>query len=409
MLKAIPSSSRITTWAAGPSRITCPAQEPRRRGDLTRPFCSTTSRHVKRPQKPFKFDLPSIDSSGKPIYSPYELTAKEKQRAEFLETVIEGRSPGHKVLGGFGLSDLPEEAGLRMRRIKWGREIKDRPRKATGSGATKRGWEFGLKPSATFRGLSRVSQGDDHGRRHSEELRSPRSEQGMRLCPDAAAGRSSTSRTNVESRGDHARGRIAEPEFGSPLRGSGSPGMSHSGAPFNLLGTQSRMTFDNESDRAGSGCNPQRGVARGRDRQSTIPSRFSTPLPPNIPNPIAIDSTPAKSDKPGPWHPTRKLTYSAMAGLKTLHEHDPKTFTKETLSKRFGISYEAVSRILRSNYQSKAGDNASSAAGVDIKGTKWDLDARSSGMSPVPILERAFRVKAEAEKAMREGSSNDGA
>ena len=94
----------------------------------------------------------------------------------------------------------------------------------------------------------------------------------------------------------------------------------------------------------------------------------------------------AQAQSQMPWRPAKKLTYQAMAGLRALHANDPKTFDKDALSQRFGISYEAVTRILRSKYQ----DRQAGAMGESIQGTKWDLDARSSVDSPVPAVQRAF-------------------
>lgn len=78
-----------------------------------------------------------------------------------------------------------------------------------------------------------------------------------------------------------------------------------------------------------------------------------------------------------------------MAGLRALHANDPKTFDRNALSERFGISYEAVNRILRSKYQDHKGGTASEK----LQGTKWDMDARSSRTSPVPAVKRAFAGK----------------
>lgn len=53
---------------------------------------------------------------------------------------------------------------------------------------------------------------------------------------------------------------------------------------------------------------------------------------------------------PDGWSPQRKLSREAMDGLRTLHKHDPETFTTSVLSNRFKISPEAVRRILKSNW-----------------------------------------------------------
>ena len=53
---------------------------------------------------------------------------------------------------------------------------------------------------------------------------------------------------------------------------------------------------------------------------------------------------------PSGWNPPRKLSREAMDGLRTLHVHDPNTFTTPVLAERFRISPEAVRRILKSKW-----------------------------------------------------------
>lgn len=104
------------------------------------------------------------------------------------------------------------------------------------------------------------------------------------------------------------------------------------------------------------------------------------------------------------WQPMKKLTYQAMAGLRSLHSHDPKTFDKATLSQRFGVSYDAVSRILRSNYQDKKGGGGSAAH--TIQGTKWDMNPGTSRLSPVPAVARAFEQRRRAGALRPVGAGN---
>jgi hypothetical protein len=87
-----------------------------------------------------------------------------------------------------------------------------------------------------------------------------------------------------------------------------------------------------------------------------------------------------------PWAPTKKLTFQAMAGLRALHTNDPETFNREALSQRYGISYDAVTRILRSGFQDRKGQEM----GEKIQGTKWDMNPGSSRLSPVRAINRAF-------------------
>ena len=87
-----------------------------------------------------------------------------------------------------------------------------------------------------------------------------------------------------------------------------------------------------------------------------------------------------------PWAPVKKLTFQAMAGLRALHTNDPETFNREALALRYGISYDAVTRILRSDYQ----DRKAQEAGEKIQGTKWDMNPGTSRLSPVKAINRAF-------------------
>ncbi|KAK8844681.1 hypothetical protein IAR55_006530 [Kwoniella newhampshirensis] len=173
--------------------------------------------------------------------------------------------------------------------------------------------------------------------------------------------------------------------------------------------------------------------------RSAIPSSF--PL-------TSDDATDIPSSKAqtriGPWSPTKKLTYSAMAGLRTLHSLDPDKFTKPVLSAKFGISVEAVSRILRSKFRDKSsvggggggGEGAGDEGGLlhndegrilysqegdiglgkgvrfrssgdsktmttDLRGTKWDRNpSTAESISPVPAIERAYSRR-------RPSSTND--
>ncbi|KAJ9116339.1 hypothetical protein QFC22_004779 [Naganishia vaughanmartiniae] len=54
---------------------------------------------------------------------------------------------------------------------------------------------------------------------------------------------------------------------------------------------------------------------------------------------------------PGRWEPTKKISIPAMQGLRELHASDPQTFTHGVLGEKFGISREAVARILRSRFR----------------------------------------------------------
>jgi hypothetical protein len=111
-----------------------------------------------------------------------------------------------------------------------------------------------------------------------------------------------------------------------------------------------------------------------------------------------------------------------MAGLKALHAADPDKFTYSDLSKKFGISYEAVNRILKSSWRDKVarGEVSSTRENVDwenearpatresamafvkrdmpeeveektLRGTKWDTSPElGETYSPVPAITRAM-------------------
>ena len=57
-----------------------------------------------------------------------------------------------------------------------------------------------------------------------------------------------------------------------------------------------------------------------------------------------------KKKFPGGWMPPRRLSREAMDGLRSLHVHRPDIFTTPVLAEKFKISYEAVTRILRSKW-----------------------------------------------------------
>ncbi|WVQ94273.1 hypothetical protein IAU59_001352 [Kwoniella sp. CBS 9459] len=175
-------------------------------------------------------------------------------------------------------------------------------------------------------------------------------------------------------------------------------------------GLSDRRQVDRDGDERSRG---SRGRDAGRDHNharssssiklsSTAPGTASTPYD-TSPDFVAASTTASSETDPAlesintnkpasrPWQPTKKLTYSAMAGLKALHQVDPDKFTKGVLSKKFGISYEAVSRILRSKYR-EADHKVADADGENkLKGTKWDRDpSTSETVSPVPAILRAY-------------------
>jgi len=61
---------------------------------------------------------------------------------------------------------------------------------------------------------------------------------------------------------------------------------------------------------------------------------------------------------PEGWNPPRKISRDAMEGLRSLHAHDPATFSTPVLAEKFTISPEAVRRILRSKWVPKREEKA---------------------------------------------------
>lgn len=51
------------------------------------------------------------------------------------------------------------------------------------------------------------------------------------------------------------------------------------------------------------------------------------------------------------WNPRNKLSPDTMAAIRTLHEKYPEQFTLPMLHKHFGVSFEAIRRILKSSWQ----------------------------------------------------------
>ncbi|KAJ9104716.1 hypothetical protein QFC20_004488 [Naganishia adeliensis] len=81
------------------------------------------------------------------------------------------------------------------------------------------------------------------------------------------------------------------------------------------------------------------------ERENDLAANLHTPS-----SSIDTPSPPAERT-PGRWEPTKKISIPAMQGLRALHQSDPKTFSHAVLSEKFGVSREAVARILRSKFR----------------------------------------------------------
>ncbi|TXT05042.1 hypothetical protein VHUM_03862 [Vanrija humicola] len=87
-----------------------------------------------------------------------------------------------------------------------------------------------------------------------------------------------------------------------------------------------------------------------------------------------------------------------MAGIRELHAQDPATFTREMLSREFGVSWQAINRILKSNnWREKEGKKSLG---------KWDRGA-DGGVGPVPLIRQIFARKAGATGAGLKGAERE--
>jgi hypothetical protein len=106
-------------------------------------------------------------------------------------------------------------------------------------------------------------------------------------------------------------------------------------------------------------------------------------------NNTEIQTILSTSDRPvNRWSPTKKLSIPTMAGIRALHQRDPTTYTPQHLSLQFGVSFEAIKRILKSKFRDKKGDEGMETS---IVGTKWDPSPTTNPKtSPVPAIHAAF-------------------
>lgn len=90
-----------------------------------------------------------------------------------------------------------------------------------------------------------------------------------------------------------------------------------------------------------------------------------------------------KKSFPDGWNPPKKLSREAMDGLRTLHNHDPETFTTTALATRFKISPEAVRRILKSRWQPD-GSRLAKIAEKEAQARKAMIERRKTGVGKTP-------------------------
>lgn len=89
-----------------------------------------------------------------------------------------------------------------------------------------------------------------------------------------------------------------------------------------------------------------------------------------------------------------------MAGIRELHAQDPETFTREMLAEKFGVSWEAINRILKSNNWREKEAKKEKELG------KWDRGA-GGGLGPVPMIREVFARAAVVKGVEKEAGTDD--
>lgn len=415
---------------------------------------------VKRPQKPYRMTLPFVDAHGYPSQTrPGGQDRLSLKLQETLADLAERRrvSPLERYgsENGFGLKMRPrvDEDGRQLPGKRpelttsmWGR-MKDAysEGRLRGPGAYGRRSEagspyqggFGLLPRS--RDETERIQRDEHDSRpfrvaqstspYTRSYREISNDEASRSSPaEAAFGQSSgpsrqtqpfserSPRPSTRERSGLAPQILSGTSHDDiPLRSDNPPrparrAVSNSIKPFlrpGILKVNSSRSYTT-SPRPLRSQEPRDEHKRTQPRLPPIPASrqtlYDSALPVSLPAPVDSDTVPDEQSDlvKHPWQPTKKLSFAAMSGLKALHQADPETFNRNFLSKRFGISVEAVRRILRSDYRQlraeitaiearpatrmKRGDEKRS-----LQGTKWDRsNLTAEKYSPVPAIMRAY-------------------
>jgi len=102
---------------------------------------------------------------------------------------------------------------------------------------------------------------------------------------------------------------------------------------------------------------PPLSLSESSSEQEDAPRNPSAPplhlrKPPNSPTPKqwVVHRRTLRESFPNGWAPPRKVSRSAMDGIRELHRIDPKKFTTPFLADRFRVSPEAIRRILKSKW-----------------------------------------------------------
>ncbi|ORY22958.1 hypothetical protein BCR39DRAFT_501227 [Naematelia encephala] len=315
-----------------------------------RQFSTSSACQVKRPQEPFPMVLPIIDENGRPQsthttqHTLKPILEKQRRRQELLQSLAE--SPSRRAA-----ADVPY--GLRLSRADHAaREDQYRARTNTNID----------DESATMRSTTTTSTPSN-----------TRSGFGLRQSTSFDRQPHSSSQTYGLKRPDHLVAQTSTSSFSSTQQHH--PRIFTAPAP--------------------------RPIPPELHFQRAIPHPQIQPLSSNQNSP-RIDharvsenkiDTPPVSDQGQQWDPTKRLSFGAMEGLRALHKADPVKYNRSVLSERFGVSEEAVRRILHSNWRSR--DDAREAAAParldnarkTLSDTKWDKDVDS----PAPAIMRAFQ------------------
>ncbi|WVW81383.1 hypothetical protein I302_103375 [Kwoniella bestiolae CBS 10118] len=343
-----------------------------------RPFTSTPPTLVKRPQKPYEAPLAKIDAYGNRIPIDFGRTSdkSELSRIQFLETLSERR--GKSNIEKYGNS---EKFGLRRGRSKGSNHIdEDGSDGGLRDQLEEEDWrnKIGIK---TYNDSRTLKVGKKKFNRAMESYL----EEAKRLNPNASQIQLENEMKKNQRKQKKYPGLPSQTNNRMDTRATQKKTLIRSRSRLddedegtNVFVKSPKKSFGLSAITSGSGSGSRDSPVKADD-----PSSSTEPLTKQPKSPTEY------------WRPTKKLTYSAMAGLKTLHSMDPVKFNREFLSEKFGISREAVSRILKSKYRSNKESSDSDDNGLiipgDLKGTKWDRNpASSEEISPVPAILRTF-------------------
>ncbi|KAJ9100977.1 hypothetical protein QFC19_005373 [Naganishia cerealis] len=128
------------------------------------------------------------------------------------------------------------------------------------------------------------------------------------------------------------------------------------GARNNRRGPDERVGWSDQANITPEPRRPRdtRSQKQPLDRVKAFDLRDTSRTP--EPEPVSSHNPPsepklASERSPDRWEPTKKLSIPAMQGLRELYRSDPQTFNQAVLSEKFGISREAVGRIIHSKFR----------------------------------------------------------